>query len=395
MTIRTDCRHFPGDRPCRYHKAGLAACSHCGYYAPKGISVLVVKLDALGDVLRTTSLLPSLKRKYGLSYITWVTSPEARGLFVGNDIVDEVMTYPSCLSSLLVREFDVVINPDAAMRSCELASITGGTARYGFVMNGQGTVIPMNAAARHWLEMGGCDALKRQNGKTYQEMLHEICELDPAGQRIVLELTDREKRARDDLVSETGLSQGLPVVGINTGAGGRWKQKSWRLDGFIELVDLLLEKSEAQVVLLGGAREEERNRQISARFTCRVHSPLTAGLRDLIRMVDICDVVVTGDTLALHVAAGLGKPVVAIFGPTSASEIDLYGLGTKIVPDLDCICCYRADCDRKPNCMDMVSAREIFEGVVDHLTRLESGESPGTEDLYCTEESLMVGEPGH
>ena len=102
-------------------------------------------------------------------------------------------------------------------------------------------------------------------------------------------------------------------------------------------------------------------------------------------MVGLCGVVVTGDTMALHVAAGLGKRVVALFGPTSAAEIDLYGRGTKIVTALDCACCYRRGCDVKPHCMDVIEVSEVFAAVIENLEQ---------ERSRSTEEYEMVGEPG-
>jgi heptosyltransferase-2 len=102
--------------------------------------------------------------------------------------------------------------------------------------------------------------------------------------------------------------------------------------------------------------------------------------------------VVTGDTLALHVALGLEKRVVALFGPTSAAEIDLYGLGSKVVAPLDCVCCYNPVCDRSPSCMDSIGAERVYEQVVEQLAIVETSlaESSG---LGITMDQL-VGEPG-
>ena len=80
-------------------------------------------------------------------------------------------------------------------------------------------------------------------------------------------------------------------------------------------------------------------------------------------LVDLCDVVVTGDTLPIHVAAGLGKKVVGLFGPTSAREIDLYGRGVKLAGEVDCLCCYRGSCSRRPTCMEALLPGCVFDVV--------------------------------
>ena len=62
--LKTDCRNFYGNQPCDYHKKLGIKCDNCNFYAPIGFKILIIKLDAVGDVLRTTSILPPLKHKY-------------------------------------------------------------------------------------------------------------------------------------------------------------------------------------------------------------------------------------------------------------------------------------------------------------------------------------------
>ncbi len=368
MELRPECRHFPGDRPCRFHKETGVTCSDCGHFAVRGTAVLIVKLEALGDVLRTTSVLPALHRTYGPCHVTWLTSSAATGLFAGNELVDEVLDAgANCMPSLTAREFDILINPDASPASCAIASTVKARRKYGFVLSPEGVVTPLNEASERWLLMGSFDHLKRRNRKTYQEILHEMCELDATGQHIVLNLTEAERNSESNMRRMLEARRETPIVGINTGAGARWQHKKWRLDGFVEVIDMLLSETEAGVLLLGGPEERERNARIKAHFGSRVANGCQDDLRDFVREVDLCDVVLTGDTLALHVALGLNKRVVAIFGPTSPWEVDLYGLGRKVLPDIDCICCYKQVCGRKPSCMDLIDAGEVFSAVMQEV----------------------------
>ena len=386
MELRRECRHFPGDRPCRFHKEEGVTCRDCGHFAERGTSILIVKLDALGDVLRTTSVLPALHRAYDPCFVTWVTSKAAVDLFTGNDMVDEVLEAGNGTAPMLAaRAFDIVINPDASPGSCAIASMVETGKNLGFTLSPEGYIISHNAAAEDWLLMGSFDELKRNNRKTYQQVLHDMCELDSAGQHIVLELTSAEQRNEASIRRLFEPDSLAPIIGVNTGAGDRWKHKKWRVDGFISLVDMLLEETNASVMLLGGAAERERNARIKSHFGSRVADACQDGLRDFIREVDLCDVVVTGDTLALHVALGLKKRVVALFGPTSPHEVDIYGQGRKIVPDVECVCCYRMECDRKPTCMDVIDARQVFRAVAEELTHVRK------EEMI---EKQLVGEPG-
>ena len=88
--------------------------------------------------------------------------------------------------------------------------------------------------------------------------------------------------------------------------------------------------------------------------------------------------VVTGDTLAMHVALALRRRTVVLFGPTSAPEIELYGLGEKVVPDMTCLSCYKTACDFVPNCMDLISTDMVAAAVFRQLDRVAQTTAVGT-----------------
>ena len=87
-------------------------------------------------------------------------------------------------------------------------------------------------------------------------------------------------------------------------------------------------------------------------------------LKRFAALVQLCSAVVTGDTLALHVAIARRVPVVVLFGPTSAHEIELYGRGEKIQPEgLDCLVCYLPDCDVKPHCQARITPEMALRAI--------------------------------
>jgi heptosyltransferase-2 len=69
----------------------------------------------------------------------------------------------------------------------------------------------------------------------------------------------------------------------------------------------------------------------------------------------------------MHLALALKRRTVVIFGPTSAPEIELYGLGEKVIPDMTCLSCYKNACDFVPNCMDLVSTDMVASAVTRQL----------------------------
>jgi heptosyltransferase-2 len=96
-------------------------------------------------------------------------------------------------------------------------------------------------------------------------------------------------------------------------------------------------------------------------------------IRKFAGIVGNCDLMVTGDTLALHIAISLKVPVMVILGPTCHQEIELYGRGEKIVSDFECSPCYLSTCPKETTCMEATPADRVFEGVARILSRTRRG----------------------
>lgn len=367
--VAFDCRHFLGDRPCTWHKREQAVCN-CDHYEPVQQRILIIKLDAMGDVLRTTALLPPLTRAHPGASIAWMTRPEAAPLLQHNPYLDEVIHYGADgLVQLQARRFDRVINLDAGKTSAGLAALADAPRKDGFVLGDRGHVEPTNAAARRWLEMGLFDDLKRRNRRTYQDLMCDILGLEGADHRYVLALTELEHESGRKQLENLGLDPARTIVGLNTGAGGRWPLKQWREDGFIELVDRLDQLGSPQFLLLGGPDQAHRHATIRNAVSADVRvAPTDLSVRIFAALVGACDVLVTGDTLAMHLALALERRVVVLFGPTSAAEIDLYQRGDKILPSMDCLACYKTSCDYAPNCMDLIRVDAVTRSVMRQLT---------------------------
>jgi heptosyltransferase-2 len=262
--IAFDCRFFLGDRPCVWHKSTGALCT-CDHYQKVEQRLLIIKLDAMGDVLRTTALLPALAEAHPRAAITWVTRRESRPLLERNPYVTEILNYgEDALLQLQARAFDRVINLDAGKTSSALATVANAARKDGFVLDPLGTVRPTNPAARKWLEMGLFDDLKRRGARTYQDLMLEIVGLPGAPHRYVLELTDNERALGRMHLEQRGVDFARPVIGLNTGAGQRWQLKQWRENGYLELIERLARRHPVQFVLLGGPEERERHQRLIA-----------------------------------------------------------------------------------------------------------------------------------
>ena len=366
--IAWDCRFLLGDRPCVWHKRNGALCT-CDHYEPVEERLLIVKLDAMGDVLRSTALLPTLHGEHPRAAITWITRKESVPLLGRNPYVTEVLELgPEALAHLQTRTFDRVINLDASKTSAALATAARSVRKDGFVLDEGGRVRPTNDAARRWLEAGLFDDVKRQGTATYQDRMADILGLGGRAHSYVFELGDDERARAKAHLESLGLGEGPPIIALNTGAGGRWPLKQWREDGYVELIRRLSVNQDVRFLLLGGPSEEQRNERLKSASAVRLFDPGCQNpVRHFAALLSHCDVVVTGDTLAMHLALALKKRSVVLFGPTSAAEIELYGLGEKVVPDMTCLSCYKTSCDFAPNCMDLISVDMVERAVLGQL----------------------------
>jgi ADP-heptose:LPS heptosyltransferase len=369
--IAFDCKFFLGDRPCVWHKATGVLCT-CEQYQRIEQRLLIIKLDAMGDVLRTTALLPALAEAHAGAAITWITRRESRPLLERNPYITEIIDYgEDALAHLLVRSFDRVINLDAGKTSAALASTATAKQKDGFILDAQGCVQSTNAAARIWLEMGIFDDLKRRGTRTYQDLMLEIVGLPGAPHRYVFELTEKERAGGRVHLQRLGVDFSRPVIGLNTGAGRRWELKQWREEGYLELIERLARRHAAQVVLLGGPEERERHQRLMSRSQVPlIDSGCDNPLRRFAAIVAACGMVIGGDTLAMHLSLALDRRTVVLFGPTSAAEIEMYGLGEKVVPRMDCLACYKPTCDFVPNCMDLITTDMVEAAVERQLSAI-------------------------
>src|SRR5205085_6775169 len=128
--IHFDCKYFEGDKPCAPNKQYGVFCGNCSYYEKDcdihGIfpvigspeiktdpaehkKIVIIKLDAVGDVLRTTSILPSLKKYYNDSSVTWITKEKSFPVLQDNSFIDEIYFKEDDLSHIYNDIFDIAV----------------------------------------------------------------------------------------------------------------------------------------------------------------------------------------------------------------------------------------------------------------------------------------------
>ena len=234
----------------------------------------------------------------------------------------------------------------------------------GFDADDRGLPLPLTPGAGRWLAMGVRDDLKRANRRTYQELVAEVLEVDYRREPPTLDLGEADRARGREFAARHAPGDGRLLVGLNTGAGGRWRFKRWTESGYAALIGRLGREGH-RVLLLGGPDAAERNARLAAGSRgVAVDTGSRNSVRTFAGIVDACDAVVTGDTLALHVALARGVPVVVLFGPTSLHEIEVFDRGARLAADLDCRVCYLPDCDVRPHCMESIGVDEVHAAIL-------------------------------
>lgn len=370
MFLHLDCQHYLGDRPCKFQRL----CEGCPHYAPMGPRVLIIKLGALGDVVRTACLLPGLAAQAEAPHVTWLTSPAARPLVERMSGVDRVLIFsPEALAHLAVERFDTILSLDKEAAPCSVAMTTRADQRLGMGLSRYGTVFPLNDECDDYFTLGLDNEAKfHQNQKTYPELIYGALGMSYTGQSYTLTPTEADRRAATDRLAEIDVfaDDKMCWVGINPGAGRVFANKGWREDGYIELIrELSQRRADVRFLLLGGADEEALIERISlATGDAPVYrAGCNHSLGTFAALIEHCAVVVSGDTLAMHLALATGGRSVAIFGPTCAQEIDMFGRGIKLVSPIDCAPCYRRQCDKSSNCQDLITTEQVLKAVLEQL----------------------------
>jgi ADP-heptose:LPS heptosyltransferase len=329
--------------------------------------ILIIKLGAIGDVLRTTPILRGLKRKYPRSSISWLTLKESRDLFKGNSLIKRLFIYgPDALRRLRLESFDILISLDKEKEATILAGELKAKRKIGFGMDKEtGDLIPLNKESLYAFKLGISDELKfKENKKTYPEIIFEMASLKYQNDGYILNIPDSARAYARCLLSKMGIKNNALIIGLNTGAGSRFANKAWTEEGFLELIRLILAHTPAVPLLLGGPQEKLRNSRILSKSGGLTYDAgCNHSLARFAAIVDLCSLVVSGDTTAMHVAIALQKKVVALFGSTCAQEIELYGRGRKIFSAIKCRPCYKKQCGKKINCMNSIKPAEVLRAI--------------------------------
>ena len=302
----------------------------------KGKKVLIIKLGysetlvdevsrttSLGDVLRSTVILPIFKD----DHVTWLVDEQAVGLLKGNKYIDRLLGYDlTTVLQIQAESFDTVINLEKIEGVCALADSLKCKERYGFKYAPDEGEILAYDGSKHILELCQDEKKKVSNLKYWEELLFEMVnstwngEVPSLGYKPVSEVTYD--------------------IGFNSNVGSKWPTKAWP-----------------------GEYWDRVEEMCGGRYTISRQKGLDS-LEEYIDWINSCRLIITNDSLGLHIGHALGKKIVSMFGPTLASEVYVKD-GVKLLPEgrYDCMPCMSTECTETRSCMYDIMPERVFKEV--------------------------------
>ncbi len=325
--------------------------------------ILLIKPSSLGDIVHTFPVVSAIKTQWPGAHLTWVVKRQWAELVERAEGVDRVWRVDGTVRSwfeqarrLRAERFDVAIDLQGLFRSGVLARLSGAPMRIGFANGREGSpwfytkrvevpTVEMHAVDRYLLVAAALGA--RPQGPP--EFRFKMLDTDMALAR--------------ELFRSKGVSLDRPWIAMNVSA--RWSTKRWPSGSFAAVLDRLHQAGLGPGVVIGSAEDRQDAEQLKT-LTTSPFIDLTGAvsLGGLPALLSKAAVMITNDSGPMHIAAALGVPVAAIFGPTSAVRTGPYGAGHQVVTgSVPCRPCFSRVCRHSPEleCLHLVTPNDMAE----------------------------------
>ena len=339
-------------------------------------NILIIKLSAIGDVVHSLPFLEVMRRKFPHSHIDWLVEEAASQIIEGHPAIRRVIVsrrkswikrvrkgtagLKSVIGELAdfsrdvrAQEYDLIVDLQGLLKSGVLVGLSKGKRKIGMSGAREGGALFLNESpVRVDYNQHAID----RSLKVAEYLGGSLPEWSGS-----VPVFDSDKKRIDLLLKDVGFEK-RPLFIINPIA--RWKTKLWLPERFAGLADRLKQDMDCEIVFTGSKEDRRIIEEISNSMKER---PLNlagrTNLKELAHLYGRSEILITTDTGPMHIAAAMGCPVVALFGPTAPWRTGPYGKGHKIIrADVRCSPCFRKRCGHMA-CMNEITTEMVFEGV--------------------------------
>jgi len=327
--------------------------------------ILVKGVNWLGDAVMTLPALKALRERFPSARISVLTRDNLADLYRGVPYVDETISEGSRSIGAMMRltkrikdgKFDTAIIFPASFRSALMIFLGGVPERIGFAKEGRSPLL--TKALRRDSEV-----LRRHRVEYFLRLLEPFGSVPrPTAPRIDPTFEDRAWAAR---TLEERLPGKGPIVALHPGAT-YGNAKRWYPDRFAAVASRLARERGARVMVIGGKAEADLAREVTQAVQGGPAVSLAGetSLLQLAAVLERASVLVTNDTGPMHLAAAVGTPIVAVFGPTDPVTTRPYGEKHTVVRhSVECSPCLLRECPIDHRCMTKIGADEVYDAVV-------------------------------
>jgi len=332
--------------------------------------ILFIKPSSLGDIVHALPTLAALRQHYPQAHIAWLVKRQWAGLLERVEGIDRVWAvgpgmagWLSELPRLRAERFDLAVDLQGLFRSALMARLAGCPVRIGFANGREGS--PFFYSLRVGVPAQEMHAVDR-----YLLVSDALGAARPATPQFRFTVSPADRERVSDVLGRAGVRAGSPWIAVHVSA--RWPTKRWPLESFAAVADRLHEEGAGPLVLIGGPddRADAQTMQALVKTSSIIDVTGLTQLGLLPALLQAASVLVTNDSGPLHVAAAVGTPVVALFGPTSPVRTGPYGTQHRVLTHpLPCSPCFSRRCthaiDRE--CLTGIVPEQVVEAIRSRL----------------------------
>lgn len=338
----------------------------------------------IGDMVLLTPALRTLKQTYPESFLTLLLRPLAVDLMKSNPYVDacivdtktdgQFRSLMKLVRQIREHNFDisVVLHP-TSFRNALLSFIARIPIRIGSNYKGRGFLL--TTSCPHNTDLHEVDR--------YLSILH-LLNINPAPasssndtiqgfSQPELEFwhTDAQRQWIQKLLQNEGITPNDRLIAVNLGT--TWRTKQWDISNFAAVLHQITNvASDVKIILTGSTSEQALVDELPVSDST-INLVGKTDILQLGALLERCEVCLTCDSGPMHIAAAVGTPTVALFGPTDPNRHRPYGTGhTVIEKSVSCRPCYKRTCHRQdmPNlCMREIGITEVVNALAKKLNQ--------------------------
>ncbi|MBN1848273.1 MAG: lipopolysaccharide heptosyltransferase II [Deltaproteobacteria bacterium] len=338
-------------------------------------SILIIKLSSIGDVVHALPLLEVLRKNFSKARIDWLVEPDASQIIKGHKDIDHIIVsnrkswsrqliHSNGKSSAkkeivqFIRElrrtnYDWVIDIQGLFKSGILTFLSKGKRKVGLSTSREFSSI--------FLTEQPCPVDIDQHALERYLAIAKHLRCDNAEWKGEIPIDTNANERIDTFIKNKGL-QGKKVIAINPMA--RWNTKLWDPEKFALLADRIKKGWASEVIFTGSVKDRSDIKRILNTMTERaIDLTGETTLKELACLYAKCDLLITTDSGPMHMAAAMGCPTVALFGPTAPWRTGPYGKGHVVIRDeIKCSPCFKKKCDHM-TCMKNITVDRVYNGV--------------------------------